>query len=468
MGNSQLRPTHDHADVNHALAEGNLAWSTGHFEAAAAAFGRAALLAPDMAQAHANLGVALRRLGHIEAAIASHGRALALAPDDPALHSNLGNALRAAGRLEEAEMHLARAHQAAPDRDSFAYNLALVIRDRRRHAEARERLAALAAAHPDNAEYAWDLALTDLYLCDYERGFAGYEARWGLARTPHHDLPGERWRPGARLAGKRVLIAAEQGFGDALQFARFLPLVARQGATLIVECQPELMELFAAIPGVAQVVEKRAPLPAYDLWAPMMSLAWLLGVSWRTLPAPPATLAPPRRLATPLDRPPGSKLRAGLVWAGKTTPRDRSWPLDRLLPLLHDPRIAWFSLQMGERSDDLAHLGIEHLVRNLAPRLGNFADTAAAMAELDLIVTIDSAPAHLAGALGRPTWVLLHYVSDWRWLDHGDTCAWYPSVRLFRQPRPDDYDTPVAEMAQALGRVLAAGDKVARVHATSL
>jgi tetratricopeptide (TPR) repeat protein len=447
--------TAPHGDANQAMAEGSRAWTAGRIDAAAAAFARAALLAPEVAQAHSNLGVALRRLGHIEAAIISYGRGLALSPDDAALHSNLGNALRAAGRLAEAEEHLARAHQAAPGQDSFAYNLALVVRDRRRHAEARERLAALAAANPNNAEYAWDLALTDLYLRDYARGFAGYEARWGLARTQRRDLPGERWRPGAPLAGKRVLIAAEQGFGDALQFARFLPLVARQGAELIVECQPELMELFAAVPGVAQVVEKHASLPAYDLWAPMMSLAWLLGTTWKTLPAPEASLVPPRRLATPLDRPPGAKLTIGLVWAGKTTPRDRSWPLEQLLPLLEDPRAAWFSLQMGERSDDLAHLGADHLVRNLAPRLGSFADTAAAMAELDLIVTIDSAPAHLAGALGRPTWVLLHYVSDWRWLDDGDTCAWYPSMKLFRQPQPGDYATPVAEMAQALNRVLA-------------
>lgn len=443
------------AEARRALAEGGRAWSTGRTETAAAAFSRAALLAPSLAQAHLNLGVALRRLGQLDAAIASYRRALAITEADAGLHSNLGNALRAAGRLEEAESHLARAHALDPAQPTFAFNLALLLRDRRRHGEARDLLARLVAAEPGNADYAWDLALTDLYLKDYRGGFAGYEARWGLARAQVRELPGERWRPGAALAGKTVLIAAEQGFGDALQFARFLPLVARRGARVVLECQPELADLFARIPGVAQVVAKHAPLPAYDLWAPIMSLAWLLEVSWRTLPTPQAYLAPPAPLATPLERPPGTTLNVGLVWAGKTLPRDRSWPLEQLLPLMDDPRAAFWSLQMGERADDLGRLGANHLVRDLSTRLKTFGDTAAAMAELDLVITIDSAPAHLAGALGRPTWVLLRYVSDWRWLDEGEACPWYPSMKLFRQPAPDDFATPVAAMKAELARLLA-------------
>ncbi|MBC7908313.1 MAG: tetratricopeptide repeat protein [Rhodospirillaceae bacterium] len=441
-----------HPDALAALTEGGQAWNAGNAQLAAAAFGHAALLAPTMAQAHVNLGVVLRRLGRLDAAIASYARALTLTPDDPALHSNLGNALREIGRLEQAETHLARAHAARPDEVSFTYNLALLIRDRRRHVEARQMFEALSQAHPDNADYAWDLALTDLYLTDYERGFAGYEARWGLARTPPRDLPGERWRLGAAISGKTVLIAAEQGFGDALQFARFLPVLAQQGATVIVECQPELVDLFGTIPGVVQAVEKHGALPAYDLWAPMMSLAWLLGVTWKTLPAPPAYLKPPQRV--PLGRPPGTTLNVGLIWAGKTTPRDRSWPLEKLLPLMQDPRAAFWSLQMGDRSADLARLGMNTMVRALSPRLKSFADTASAMAELDLIITIDTSAAHLAGALGRPTWILLRTVSDWRWLDEPETCAWYPTATLFRQPDPTDFTTPVEQVRQALAAML--------------
>lgn len=432
------------------LAEGAQAYGAGKLAAAAAAFSRAALLDPARMHAHMNLGVTLRRQGKLEAAVASYGRALALAPDEPALNSNLGNALRELGRLEDAETHLARALRARPDDPSFAYNLALLIRDRRRTTEARTMIAALAEAHPGHADYAWDLALTDLYLKDYARGFAGYEARWGLARTPPRDLPGERWHPGATLNGKTVLIAAEQGFGDALQFARFLPMVAAKGARLVVECLPELMDLFAPLPGVAQVVAKGAPLPAHDLWAPMMSLARLLEVTWDDLPAPRSYLRPPRPLAQPLGRPPGTRLNVGLIWAGKTTPRDRSWPLEKLLPLMEDPRMAFWSLQVGERTADLARLGIGALVRDLSPHLTSFGATAAVMAEMDVIVTIDTSAAHLAGALGRPTLLLLRYVSDWRWLDEGDTCAWYPTLRLFRQSDPFDFDGPVAGVKAAL------------------
>lgn len=451
MGND-LR--NSQVDAARALAEGGAAWNAGKVELAAGLFARAALLAPDHAQAHANLGVALRRLGKVAAAIASYRRALALTPDDSALHSNLGNALREAGDLAVAEHHLRLAVAAQPEAASFRYNLALLLRDRRKHHEARDMLAALVADHPENGDYAWDLALSDLYLRDYARGFAGYEARWRLARTQRRDLPGTRWQPGMEVAGKTVFITAEQGFGDALQFARFLPLVARRGARVVMECLPELADLFAALPGVAAVVPRHAPPPAYDLWAPIMSLAWLLEISARTLPAETPYLAAPRKAVRPLPRPPGTVLNVGLVWAGKTVPRDRSWPLASLLPLFEDPRMAWWSLQMGERAADLGSSGAGALIRDLGPGIASFADTAARMAELDLIVTIDTSAAHLAGALGRPTWVLLRYVSDWRWLDEPETCAWYPTMRLFRQPDPADFATPVTRLKAALEEVV--------------
>jgi tetratricopeptide (TPR) repeat protein len=443
-------------EAGRALAEGNRAWTEGDIERAAARFARAALLAPNMALAHANLGVTLRRLGKIEAAIASYGRALALNPDDGSLHSNLGNALREAGRLAAAESHLRRATEAQPASAQFRYNLALALRDRRHHQEARALLAGLVAGAPDNGDYAWDLALSDLYLQDYAAGFAGYEARWRLARSPARDLPGTRWLPGMTVAGKTLFIAAEQGFGDSLQFARFLPLVARQGARVVVECLPELVDLFAALPGIAQVLPRHAPPPPYDLWAPIMSLAWLLGVSADALPAEVPYLAPPPKPAPALAKPPGTKLNVGLIWAGKTTPRDRSWPLEKLLPLTEDPRIAWWSLQMGPRAADLAVTGASALIRDLGPGIANFADTAALMARLDLIVTIDTSAAHLAGALARPTFVLLRHVSDWRWLDEPETCAWYPTMRLFRQPEPADFTTPVARLKAALDQLVTA------------
>lgn len=442
------------AQAQAALNQGTSGWSQGDMDLAETGFAQAALLDPGNPSAHGNLGVVLRRKGKPDAAIVTYRRALALTPHDPATHSNLGNALREAGHYEQAEHHLRFAAQAQPDNRSFAYNLALLVRDRRRHQEARALLQALHEKDPANHDFRWDLALSDLFLKDYRQGFAGYEARWGLARLPTRQLPGPRWMPGDDIKGKKIAIVAEQGFGDALQFARFIPMVAQKGAAIILECLPEQAELFATLPGVIQVVDKHQPLPSYDLWTPIMSLAWLLDITWDTLPAPKSYLKPPKRLAKPLPCPPGATRKVGLIWAGKTSPRDRSWPLERLLPLLEDPRAAFYSMQIGDREADLDRTGAKTLLRDLAPYIHSFADTAAWMDQMDLVITIDTSAAHLAAALGRPTWVLLRYVSDWRWLDEGESCAWYPTMRLFRQADAFDIDGPVRKMRSALDQLL--------------
>lgn len=434
------------------MDQGTKAWNEGRVDEAAKAFATAALGAPALPLAHVNLGVALRRQGKVEAAVVSYRRALAMTPDDAVAHSNLGNALRELGRLDQAVAHLRRAVELQPANASFRYNLALALRDARQHAEARAMIAQLVAENPDSGDYAWDLALSDLYLLDYAKGWAGYESRWRLARSPRRGFATPEVAPGQDLRGKTVLVAAEQGFGDALQFARFLPRLAERCGRVVVECLPELLDLFAAVPGIAQVFAKGAEPPAHDAWIPIMSLAYWLGVDGGDLPGTVPYLTSPKTLAQPLARPPGSVLNVGLIWAGKTVPRDRSWPFEHLLPLFEDPRLAFWSLQMGDRAQDLAQTGANTLVRDLSPAISSFADTAALMNALDMVVTIDTSAAHLAGALGKPTWVMLRYVSDWRWLDQGETCVWYPTMRLFRQARPDDFAGPVAAIKAGLGQ----------------
>lgn len=424
----------------------------GDFETAESELAQIVRLDPTCALALADLGVLLRRRGLPTAAVACYRRSLALLPDRAGTLSNLGNALRELGRLEEAEAVLERAVALEPEVIGFRYNLALLLRDRRRVAEALAMLEALGERQPDNVEIAWDIALTRLYLDDFRRGFAGYEARELLPRTPRRDFPGERWR-GGEIAGRTVLVVSEQGYGDALQFVRFVPELARRGARVVLECLPELAELFAALPGIETILPKGAPPPPYDLWAPMASLPYLLGVDLADLPGPcPYLGVAPGRGPRLAPRRPGTRLVAGLVWAGKTIPRDRSWPLESLLPLLADPTIAWVSLQHGAHGDDLVRLGVDGLIGDAAPALGSFADTAALMGHLDLIVTVDTATAHLAGALGRPAYVLLRYVSDWRWGNEREDSPWYPTLRLFRQSDPDDFAGPVARIAEALSR----------------
>lgn len=437
------------AQAQQAFAAAAQAWRDGRWDDAEQGFATAALLAPSWASAHANLGAVLRRQGKPAAAVASYGRALAVSGEDASTLSNLGNALRDLGRLEEAEAALRRAVDLAPDNNGYAYNLALVLRDHRKHAEAHAMLSKLVAADPDNAEIQWDLALADLYRGDYEKGFAGYEWRIKLARNPTRPLPGPRWT-GDDPQGRTVLLLAEQGFGDALQFVRYVPLLAARGAKVVLECLPEQSELFASLSGLAALVPKGTALPVHDCWAPLASLPYLMGTRFDAVPAQVPYLSAPPRPGLRLEPPPGQKLAVGLVWAGKTTPRDRSWPLEEMLPLLGDPRVTFYSLQLGPRAEDLKRTGVERLVRDAGPVLKSFADTAQVMERMDLIITIDTSAAHLAGALGRPVWVLLRYVSDWRWQDEPLTSPWYPTMRLFRQPDPSDFKTPVAEMAAAL------------------
>jgi Flp pilus assembly protein TadD len=428
------------------------AFEAGRVAEAAQLFAELARDFPHHPLPHANLGMMLRRLGKLEAAVASYRRALALAPDNPGIMSSLGNALRALGRLSEAEKLQARAAELAPNERALRYNHALTLRDMRRLNEALRLLSTLNQEDPNDAEVAWDLAITQLQLGDYAKGFLGYENRWRLARNQTRLRDPPHWQ-GEDIAGKRILLQSEQGFGDALQFARYVPLVAARGARIVLECLPELKSLFATLEGVEQVIVKGEPAPPVDLSIPLLSLARIFRTTLATVPRNvPYLRAPQARL----PRRPGTSLQVGLVWAGKPTPRDRSWPLSTLAPLFEDPRLAFYSLQLGPRSAELAAHGFDRLVVNLAPHLKDFSATAAAMNALDLIVTVDTASAHLAGALGRPVFVLLRYVSDWRWMDYRDDSPWYPTMRLFRQSRPDDFAQPVERVREAIARFAAA------------
>jgi tetratricopeptide repeat protein/glycosyl transferase family 9 (putative heptosyltransferase) len=408
---------------------------------------------PGVDSFHGNLGVALRRLGRLDAAIASYRRATALAPDSAGLLSNLGNALRASGQLEEALAVQQHAFDLTPDAPLIRYNLALTLRDCRKFQEATSLLINLVGQLPENAEYTWDLAVTRLKLGDYLQGFHGFEARWKLPgkRTTLNKLP--QWS-GDDIAGRSIFLQSEQGFGDALQFVRFVPPLAKRGARIILESLPQLVPLFTGVQGVEQVVAKGAPAPMVDISTPLLSLPRLFRTTLETLPASVPYLRAPGAMQLP--KPPGACLRAGLVWAGKPTPRSRSWPLTTLAPLLANPHVSFFSLQVGPHANDLAETGMGHLIYDLGPQLLSFADTAAAMQELDLIITVDTAAAHLAGALGRPVWVLLRYVSDWRWFEDREDSPWYPTMRLFRQSRPDDFAGPVERVCEELARATGA------------
>ncbi len=419
----------------------------GKLPQALAAYAEAAAIDQRSPDLFNNLGVALRTVDRMAAAEACYRRAQAMLPNNSGNLSNLANLLRERGRLAEAEKLHRRALAIKPNDPRLIYNAALVPRDDHRPAEAQAMFEQTLALEPDNGECKWDLALIRLQQGDYERGFREYETRWGLERSRALASGLPRWT-GELLKGRRLFLRDEQGFGDVLMFARFIPELKRRGAgRVVVECQPELMRLMAMAPGVDAVVRRGTMRVECDLEAPLLSLPGMFGVTLDTVSHhAPYLVAPEPELALPRE----DRLKMGLVWAGKTSPRDRSILLEDLLPLLGDPRFAAWSFQLGPRASDVKRLGADAMILDLGPRLVDFAETAAILKQVDLLVTIDTATAHLAGALGVPTFLLLLYTSDWRWFDEGGTSPWYPSMRIFRQRRPNQWDAPLADLAQAL------------------
>jgi FkbM family methyltransferase len=416
-------------------------------------YAKAAALDPGHAMAWNNMGVILRRQGRRKAAVACYRRAVALKPDDPSNHSNLGNVLRDLGLLDEAQRHGARAVQLAADNAGAHHNYGLILQDLGRHQEAVAEIDEAIRLEPGNVSFRWDRALNLLMAGDLARGFAEYEVRWKLPQNPPPNIAAPEWT-GEPLEGKTILLWSEQGFGDTLQFVRYAPMVKARGAgQILLLAQPALVRLLTGAPGIDSVVTEGAPAPRFDCHAPLLSLPRLFGTTLEAVPADCPYLKLPKVGGPALRRPERVRLAVGICWAGKPTHKNdhnRSAGIEPFLALMEDPEIAFYSLQKGPRAADLVTSGAVALVEDLSPEIEDFANTASAMRQLDLVITVDTAVAHLAGALGVPVWVALPAVIDWRWMRGRSDSPWYPSMRLFRQPRPGDWASAFAEMKAAL------------------
>jgi tetratricopeptide (TPR) repeat protein len=400
---------------------------------AAHAFRAALLLQPAHAVAAFSLAVLLEDRDRRADAIPLYRNAALLEPDPSRSLNNLGAALTKEERAEQAVAPLRAALAIDPAMVEGWYNLAQAHRGAHRLDAALalyRRALAVAPDHPlVNADYGTALLLAGRF----EEGWAQHEWRWQTAVfDPYRrGFVQPQW-DGAPLAGRRLLLHGEQGLGDVIQFCRYAPLVT--GGEVVLEVHPPLVRLLRDLPGIARVVARGDILPMFDLHCPLMSLPRLLpGI-------PPAPYLP-----APPVRPAGTRPRVGLVWKGSShhpDDRRRSLPQEELAPLLALADIDWFSLQIGSPPPPGA--------AELTAGIGDFADTAAALAGLDLLITVDTSIAHLAGAIGRPAWMLLAYTPDWRWqLDRADT-PWYPSLRLFRQRRPGDWAGVVEQVAASL------------------
>jgi len=422
----------------------------GRLDEAISSYLRLLAVRPYHAELHNNLGVALRLVGKLEASVAHHRLSLASDPDNPALHSNLGNALRAAGRLDEAVKHHFQSIALNHDYGEGFFNLALCLRDLGRLDEAVGCFGRALALNPDNRRARMELAIALMMRGELEVGFAAYEARKRLPETPAVDFSQPAW-DGGPIAGKRILLYPEQGLSDVLLFVRFARELKRRGASVLVLCQALLKELLAGTDYIDGVVAEGEKLPAFDLHASLVSLPHLCRADFAAVSAP--YLSAPEDGRITLGRLDKAKLRIGIYWAampGQPQDRQRSVPLPHFMTLAGDSELLVFSLQGGVHQKDIQQLGAGGLLHDVGRGIFDFAEAATALSQLDLLISIDAPIAHLAGAMGIKTWVLLPLAADWRWRLGGTRAPWYPSARLFHQPKAGDWESVFAEVRAAL------------------
>ncbi len=448
-----LRPNYAEAHGN----LGNVLRAKGRLDEAIAAFRQAIAFKPNFAEAHSNLGISLREKGQQAEAVACCRQAISLRPNYLEAHITLGNALKDKGQLDEAIAAYQQAIRINSDCAEAHYNLALAFKDKRQLDEAIAAYRQVIRLKPDGAVAHNNLALALLTRGYFREGWEEHEWRWKWTDFPTlpRNFPQPQW-DGCPLEGRTLLLHLEQGFGDAIQFIRYLPLVAQRGGKIIVECHTELRRLFQTIAGTSQIVTRGQPLPAFDLHCPLLSLPRVFGTTLASIPQVVPYLSPDPALAEAWRQKlgaPGRELRVGLAWAGNPKfkgDRTRSLNLQQLSPLANARGVKFYSLQKGRAGEQTKNppAGLEML--DLGPELNDFADTAAVMSQMDLIITTDTSVPHLAGALGRPVWVMLQFVPDWRWLLEREDSPWYPSMRLFRQPSRGDWDSVITRVVDAL------------------
>lgn len=408
--------------------------------------------------AWSTLGVLLRRAGKLNAAAACHARGIAFDPAHAGIWSNLGNALSDLARHDEAIAAHRQSCELASGNVQSWYNLAIASRKGGLFADAIAALDRSLALAPRDTSLLWERAVTLLHAGDYEQGLPAYEARRHIPSYRNRVPPGPAW-DGTPLNGRTILLTVEQGFGDALLAARYVPLVKARGGRVLFECHPELRKVLDRLP-VDEFMTAGAPYPSYDVHCSLMSLPWLIGTTPDTVPPPVSITIPAasREKAARLLGPRNGAFRVGIVWSGRVTFADnarRATVLDRFLRFLEVPNTQFYSLQKGPPESQLAELGTAALIPALGPHFDDFADTAAVIEQLDLVIMTDSSVAHLAGSLGTPIWNLVQYVPYWVYGFEGERTPWYPSMRLFRQGRDENWEPVFDAVRSALAEVAA-------------
>ena len=448
-----------HNNLGAALAD------LGQLEEAVLCYGRALALRPDFADAHYNLGNALRALWLFTEATACYGQALRHRPTFVEAHNNLGVALHRLGRRDEAIASFREALRLQPTNPHALTGLGFALQESGRVVEALAQYDEAIRAAPEFAEAHRNRALALLLTNDMDAGWPEYEWRLRCPAFSPPDLPKPYW-DGSPLEGRSILLTTEQGSGDTFQFVRFAQTVRDRGGVVTLAAPEKLHPLLATCPGIDRLVPRDRPAPpeSYDVHCPLLSTPRVLKITPETLPAPVSYLRPePDRVDRWREELAGyPEFKVGIIWRGSpTNPHDpvRSTALRHFAVLARVPGVRLFSLQLGAAAEELRDPAHDFPVIDLGPRLaddlGTFRESAACLANLDLLITCCTSLAHLSGALGRPTWVAVASVPDFRWLLDRTDSPWYPAARLFRQHHPGRWDEPFAEMAGALAKEVA-------------
>ncbi len=430
----------------------------GKFREAEHSFELAIKMNPDFAGAYYYLGISQKGQGKNEEAIKNFSHAIQLNPELIEAYNELGLALKRVGEFEQAEKIFRKILDLDPNYAIVYNNLANLIQKQGRFSEAMNYYNCALDLIPNFYEALFSRSLLHLLKGNFEKGWIDFEYRWKLIDVHNKKFDKPQWK-GESLTGKTIFLWAEQGLGDTILFIRYVPLIKKRGGTVIVQCHPYLLDILSSVEGIDRLICKDEKVIDFDFHIPLLSLPGIFKTTLDTIPNNIPYINPPseykdkfREIFDPND----NRFKIGIVWGGNPRNRrdhDRSCRLQYFLPLLELNNVSIFSLQKGQQARELDKYP-DGRIYNLDPLLNNFSDTAAVMMDLDLVITVDTAVAHLAGALGKQVWILLPFYPDWRWLLDRNDSPWYPTARLFRQSIPDDWKGVFNQVKEALNKVI--------------
>jgi tetratricopeptide (TPR) repeat protein len=427
---------------------GDVLSTQGQIEAAIENYGLALRCRPNMIEAYNNLGNAHKTRGNYDAAIENYSQVVKLKPGLAEAYYNLGSTFRLKGDYQAAVANLRHALRLKPQYAEAHNNLGLTFKNQGDLDQAIENLSQALRIKPQLAEAHWNRSFTYLLNANFKDGWRDYEWRFQQAKWKTlypHRYSGPRW-DGITGSGKTIFIHDEQGLGDTLQFVRYIPLVKSRCRKVIFETRKSLIPLLQGFPGIDRFVIRSTTQPAsenWDFYTPLLSLPKIFGTDLETIPTDvPYIYADTGKVAHWRNRLPGSRFKVGIVWAGRplhTNDRNRSCKLAQFYPFSKIPGIQLIGLQKGEATAQTQHNPAQFVLTNYGEEFKDFSDTAGLIENLDLVISVDTAVAHLAGAMGKPVWALLPFVPDWRWMMDREDSPWYPSMRLFRQKTQGDW-----------------------------